>query len=37
VETPGPIEEWKKEIELLRGLLAPRAAAERRGTRRATT
>jgi deoxyribonuclease-4 len=30
VETPGPIEEWKKEIELLRGLVAPAAAAPRR-------
>ena len=29
VETPGPIEEWKKEIGLLRGLVAP-AAAHRR-------
>jgi len=25
VETPGPIEEWKKELELLRGLVAPPA------------
>jgi deoxyribonuclease IV len=30
VETPGPLEEWKKEIELLRGLLAPAAAGRRR-------
>jgi deoxyribonuclease-4 len=29
VETPGPLEEWKKEIELLRGLVAP-AAPHRR-------
>ena len=31
VETPGPIEEWKKEIGLLRGLIAP--VARRRGQR----
>jgi deoxyribonuclease-4 len=30
VETPGPIEEWRKEIEVLRGLLAPPAARPRR-------
>jgi deoxyribonuclease-4 len=34
VETPGPIEEWRKEIELLRGLLAP--APTPRRPRRAT-
>jgi deoxyribonuclease-4 len=33
VETPGPIEEWKREIALLRGLLAP---AMPRRPRRAT-
>ena len=33
VETPGPIEEWKKEIKLLRGLVAPTAAAARRPKR----
>jgi deoxyribonuclease-4 len=31
VETPGPLEEWKKEIQLLRGLLAPPARAPRSG------
>jgi len=31
VETPGPLEEWKKEIALLRGLLAPPARARRSG------
>ncbi|HZM53373.1 MAG TPA: TIM barrel protein, partial [Vicinamibacteria bacterium] len=31
VETPGPLAEWKKEIELLRGLLAPPARARRSG------
>ena len=31
VETPGPLEEWKKEIELLRGLLVPPARARRSG------
>jgi deoxyribonuclease-4 len=30
VETPGPLEEWKKEIEVLRGLIAPAAARPRR-------
>lgn len=30
VETPGPLEEWKKEIELLRGLVAPAAPGRRR-------
>ena len=29
VETPGPIEEWKTEIRLLRGLVAPAAARHR--------
>jgi deoxyribonuclease IV len=29
VETPGPIEEWKKEIGLLRGLIAPAAKGRR--------
>jgi deoxyribonuclease IV len=31
VETPGPLEEWRKEIELLRGLVAPAAAGRRGG------
>jgi len=31
VETPGPLEEWKKEIALLRGLLASPARARRSG------
>jgi deoxyribonuclease-4 len=30
VETPGPLEEWKKEVELLRGLCTRPAAAPRR-------
>ena len=30
VETPGPIEEWKKEVAVLRGLLAPAPARTRR-------
>lgn len=41
VETPGPLEEWRKEIELLRGLVrdgrpraGPVAARRRRGKRR---
>jgi deoxyribonuclease IV len=29
VETPGPLEEWRKEIELLRGLVAPQASGRR--------
>jgi deoxyribonuclease-4 len=30
VETPGPLAEWKKEIALLRGLVAPKRARRRR-------
>jgi deoxyribonuclease-4 len=33
VETPGPLAEWKKEIGLLRGLIAP-VRARKRGARR---